>query len=644
MSSKHQFRLVSSLLDGDEDEQDIPTPPGEDVFSPPPTPVATPRVTVPRGAEGANQTLAELKSHYEKALAQAQRAAATADAKSQAAEIALREAQDSRRNIANQLEGLSEQYAALLHENQEVASNWQRSQDELKRELTDNFRREVARVQGEQEDFCRKIEAAATKEVNSKVEALENKWAEEKAGLLELHNRARAAAELEIKNLSARVQQYEEEAALSKLEPPDDTEERLFKLKKDAFNLCPGTVNRKRGAAAEGHDTIVDWGGLSGITAPKRVHFETSTPAKPINDESTNRATPLNEDSVAQGLNAMATEFRRMKDVRIEKLRGSDTAQGLLFFRGWIKDVRHVIKERDLTDAEAIQLIRDHSAERARHLVDYYLETHPNATSAGLLQDLTNALACGEDIANLKAEFYSRKQGPKEDEDTFAGNLIALARRVLVADESFRPEVDSALKSQFANGLRDPVFQIQTRAALRTFQDAPFPTFKAEVFKLLGVRGSKKNVSTKRAELEDSNCESPPAPKPKKTEKRAREDFDAADQITSMVDAAIQERIDRIIESSVNALSGRFAGGQPGSSSGYGRGQPSAPVPRGQFQGKPQPPKEVPGTDGIFHPGQACHYCKDIGHYKNQCPKLQRRKEGPPPSGPPRRYNPTSLN
>ena len=43
------------------------------------------------------------------------------------------------------------------------------------------------------------------------------------------------------------------------------------------------------------------------------------------------------------------------------------------------------------------------------------------------------------------------------------------------------------------------------------------------------------------------------------------------------------------------------------------------------YLGKPHPPQLALGSDGSLNPELSCQYCKDIGHLKENCIKLNRR-------------------
>ena len=330
---------------------------------------------------------------------------------------------------------------------------------------------------------------------------------------------------------------------------------RIDELKADIFGFVPGTVNTVRGAAAA--ETTVDWG-TQEAAEPKRVHFATSTPGPevppkraapvplPRHSISVNRSavSAASGSSDASAINILAKEFKNIQDPKLQKLKGSTSASGTLFFNSWRKDIMDEIRKRELDDNEAIQLIKSFTTEKARGQVDYYLDTCLNPSYIDLLEDLASAFSCGEDEATLKSAFYSRKQNPKEDEDTFAEALQVAARKVLSVSPAFRGEVEEALKRQFATGLTDPSAVLHAKQLLMLHKGSKFATFKAEVVKFLGVR-ERKAVKSKVVEVDSPQPENP-SKKPKRE----------LDDLSTAVAAVLEQN--RLLAAKLDAM-------QPGS-------------------------------------------------------------------------------
>ena len=48
---------------------------------------------------------------------------------------------------------------------------------------------------------------------------------------------------------------------------------------------------------------------------------------------------------------------------------------------------------------------------------------------------------------------------------------------------------------------------------------------------------------------------------------------------------------------------------------------------RKPYLGQQRPPQLAKGTDGSLNPNLSCNYCKDKGHMKDKCVKLQQKKQ-----------------
>ena len=178
-------------------------------------------------------------------------------------------------------------------------------------------------------------------------------------------------------------------------------------LCQEVFNILPGTVNTRRGAAQyESQDQAFSFhkqvrfednnsspelrhdvksgGGRSTLTlpvitprlsdisniphvpkhpsTPYRVilsdrTFDVSTSA-PLVDDSRNVATIAAEVSAAAAAQA-SKEFCRMHEPKITKLRGGYSADVELMFRSWKSDILANINNRELDNKAAIQLIKE---------------------------------------------------------------------------------------------------------------------------------------------------------------------------------------------------------------------------------------------------------------------------------------------
>ena len=137
-----------------------------------------------------------------------------------------------------------------------------------------------------------------------------------------------------------------------------------------------------------------------------------------------------------------------------------------------------------------------------------------------------------------------------------------------------------------------------------------------QVLKTLGPNVKPRSITISK--LETSDTESPP-------KKRKRES-----ELDQKINAAIQEnrklseRLSAfdpktITDTVINAVQGNYPSSKP-------TGFASKQFKPSQFYGKPREPQLVPGTDGLLKPETDCNYCKDLGHLKNNCPKLKEKE------------------
>ena len=72
-------------------------------------------------------------------------------------------------------------------------------------------------------------------------------------------------------------------------------------------------------------------------------------------------------------LHAAAQEFWKMWRPKISKLKGGYTSSAGLVFQSWLKDICVHVQDRRLTQRQAIQLVKDFTAEHAQDDVEFYM-------------------------------------------------------------------------------------------------------------------------------------------------------------------------------------------------------------------------------------------------------------------------------
>ena len=175
----------------------------------------------------------------------------------------------------------------------------------------------------------------------------------------------------------------------------------------------PGMVSTLRGGAVNIHDDTILWS--KNDDAPpipprkqdeKHVH-STSTPCHPVqsnlfdlDDKSpiighsgnpfiSNPGSPFVQQPVrsqipaqttvdtdattiiGNTMSAIASEFKKMREPKLAKLKGRITSGASLFFNSWVKDVGAVISERSMSNAESLQLVKDYTEGKACQQVEF---------------------------------------------------------------------------------------------------------------------------------------------------------------------------------------------------------------------------------------------------------------------------------
>ena len=447
----------------------------------------------------------------------------------------------------------------------------------------------------------------------------------------------------------------------------------------------PGMVNTQRGGAINIHDDTILWS--KNDDAPpipqrkqdeKHVHF-TSTLHHPVqsnlfdsDDENpiighsgnpfiSNPGNPFVQQPVRSQIPAqttvdtdattiigntmstVASEFKKMREPKLTKLKGGITSRASLFFNSWVKDVRAVILERSMSNAESLQLVKDYMEGKARQQVEFYIVSTPNPSFEGLIDNLRTSFQSGEDEATIKGEFYSRKQFSKESIDDFTDVLQLLARKVLNVDPSFQTFMNKSLCQQLAIGLKDPGHGISARSILNQQPDIQFASFRSDLPNILGCR-----ICTAGAKSALCNAamvpESPETPVPAKRRK-TEEESTIATQLSMCIkdNQELHKRLDafdpsKIVEVVTQAVAGGYQKSFQKPNTYQKSTNPFVPSqqkpqasqnanPFGKpYLGPPREPQVTPGADGSLNPALSCKYCKDTGHDISNCTKVKRKE------------------
>ena len=396
---------------------------------------------------------------------------------------------------------------------------------------------------------------------------------------------------------------------------------RLKHLQEEVTNYLQPTVNKKWGAAITTNDTFGDLT-LGGYRDAKHIHFA-STPIR-LDISNINLTTPPRthkDETIAESvlhntMQTLASEFKRTCKPKIQKSRGGTSSGALLVFKSWMQDIERAIKNQNLNNDEALQLIKEFSEGCAYDNINFYLNVTDKPSVDGLFENLRQVFSSGEDGQQMLAEFYSRVQNPKEWVKEFGESILQIARKIMTAKPEFKVDIDNTLKARFADGLRDHYHQAMVREMINSHPTLSYVAYKSEVLKTFGPNVKPRSIATSK--LETSDAESPPKKRKRETE------------LNLKINAAIEEnrklseRLSAfdpktITDTVINTVQGNY---QNNKSAGFAPRQfkPS------QFYGKSDEPQLVPGTDGSLKQEIYCNYFKDLGHLKYNCPKLKEKE------------------
>ena len=261
-------------------------------------------------------------------------------------------------------------------------------------------------------------------------------------------------------------------------------------------------------------------------------------------------------------------------------------------FKSWMQDIECTIKDHNLNNDEALQLIKEFSKGCVHNNINFYLEVTDKPSLEGLFKNLSQVFSSGEDGQQMLAKFYSRIQNPKELVKEFGESLLQMARKIMTAKLEFKVDIDNMLKAHFADGLRDHYYQAMAREMICLHPTLNYVAYKSEVLKTLGPNIKHRSISTSK--LETSDIESPP--KKHKRESELDQKINAAIGEKRKLSECLSTFDPKTITNTViNVVLGRIQSSKP-------VGFAAKQFKPSQFYSKPRKPQLVPGTDGSLKP------------------------------------------
>ena len=328
-----------------------------------------------------------------------------------------------------------------------------------------------------------------------------------------------------------------------------------------------------------------------------------------------------------------AQEFCKLCKPKINKLKGGYSATANLIFQSWLKDINVHIQDQNLTEREAIQLVKDFTAERTHNEVEFYMGTITDDQQSfdGLVNHLKHAFQSGDTVSELISDFYGHHQKKNELEDAFVDDLQILVRKIIGQKPSFRAEANEQLKNQYAHKLHNQYYAAIAQSVLQTSDPLEtFTQFWGQLALTFGSHSKSGKVSSWTSAIETTaSVISEVSWEPKLSKNSQQRQYKIDQQAAKISSLEVQNQklaqllepkflvktITKAVASSLNINMDKKSS-QNEQPSGY-TGRP--------YLGKPRPSKLALGIDGSLDPELSCWYCKDTCHLKENCIKLNRR-------------------
>ena len=450
-------------------------------------------------------------------------------------------------------------------------------------------------------------------------------------------------------------------------------------LRAEMFNVIPGTVNTQHGTAScnrkaksgsdfsndevfhlhqvpdmhiagsgHGHKVtfrspVVRPGSVSSTShlVPQPVFFvlsripETETSGKDTDSEAEVR--PMsphqkvkrmrNDASIAShSLQLMAEEFWKISEPKIKKLKGGYSANAMVIFNWWLKDVGMCVTKWKLLNMETVQLMKDYTMVGPRGAVEFYLNTNSTWKYEELIEHLRSSFESCKTFSLLGGDFYSHIQWPGEMEDQFANKLQILGQKEISVRPSWMNEVNEALKTQFASGLCDPYLVAMAHNVLKTQGNKMnFIQFPAECISMYGSQIKMPKVKTATNSISSSGTskeqKSHSQKKGNNTYRKIQAEMDMIGWQKQEIEnlkatQTTRVRPQQLVSAVSQVMSCLYVGDKKALTSSSSNGGK-------KFIVTPRPSKLSIGIDGSLDTNLTCWYCKDTGYKLDNFKQLQ---------------------
>ena len=91
-------------------------------------------------------------------------------------------------------------------------------------------------------------------------------------------------------------------------------------------------------------------------------------------------------------LQLTAEEFRKICEPKIQKLKGRYSANAMLIFNSWLKDIEICVSKWKLTNMEVVQLMKDYTTGGGRGAKEFYLDANSMWSYKELIEHTQNLI------------------------------------------------------------------------------------------------------------------------------------------------------------------------------------------------------------------------------------------------------------
>ena len=204
-------------------------------------------------------------------------------------------------------------------------------------------------------------------------------------------------------------------------------------------------------------------------------------------------------------------------------------------------------------------------------------------------------------------------------------------RKIIARKPSFRAEANEQLKNQYAHKLHNQYYAAIAHSVLQTYHPSEtFTQFRGCLALTFSSHSKSGKVSSQTAAIETTaSVISEVSREPKLSKNSQQRQHKIDQQVAKISSLEVQnQKLAQLLEPKflVKTITKAVASNLNinGGSKPQQKEQPSGYTSK-PYLGRPRPLKLALGIDGSLDPELSCQYCKDTGHLKENCVKLNRR-------------------